>query len=219
MQFNQNYYRENRHLMNVAEKDVELAHSILYDSFTKEWCNKYSNNHYVNAGYFPPNAKKTTEKISGIKYLNLDNTSNLKILDIGTGTGQFIKLCNHFGHNATGTEISEQLNSPLSELYNHYRVDVFNLKIETEYVILPEKYNVITLFRTVFNEYSNYNKTNWLNLKNNLLDYLEPGGIVFLKTNLKFLKSGIDTASIELLKAFGDPVVGWNSFTYCIKKI
>jgi hypothetical protein len=51
-----------------------------------------------------------------------------------------------------------------------------------------------------------------------MFDYLNPGGQIFLKTNLKFQKSVIGGMQTEIMKAFGKPIKGFNSYTYFFEK-
>ena len=216
------HYRNNiKHSM-YSDIELEWAKSILYDSFTEQWCNKNQNNYYATGGYFPPNSIKLGDKLNAIKYLNIE-TGNLKILDIGCGSGHFVKLCNALGHAATGTELKEVLQTEIVEIHQYHAVSVSELQIkkQTE-VTLDTTYDLITGLRTTFNSGDDdtffYTTKDWLFFKENMFSYLNPNGRVFLKTNLKFLKNSISSAQQEMLAAFGDPILGFNTFTYVLEK-
>ena len=193
--------------MDITPEEKEWADSIVFSKSAtalKESIEDY-------AQYVPPLEKKLSEKVAAINYLKLQDRSNLKILDIGTGCGHFPQLCNSLGHSATGTEIPESILT-LNSLHQIYNLEVFELTIERQkYFKLPQKYNLITLFRTVFDH--NWDFEDWKFLKENLSDFLEPGGEIFLKTNIKAIPN-IETC-IE--PTFGTRLPGWNSLTFHYK--
>ena len=81
----------------------------MFDDFTSDWCDEHANTVHAMEGYFPPKDRKTAEKVRFINYLNLKNSNKKIILDIGTGAGQFLKLCNTIGHDTQGTEVQKRL--------------------------------------------------------------------------------------------------------------
>ena len=214
-------YRSDRSIQNCTGADLEWARSILFDDYTQFWTNYHKDTVYAKEGYFPPNDRKTAEKVAFINYLNLNKRDKCKILDIGTGAGQFVKLCKSLGHNVTGTEVQKRLDDPVYKIHNHYGLELFELKLmPSEYAKLPEHYDVITLLRTQFNDIRGreYKEKDWHFWKDNMFDYLTPGGQLFLKTNLKFQKKVIGGMQTEIMKAFGEPIKGFNSFTYHFTK-
>lgn len=205
-----------------SDDELEWAKSILYDGFTEQWCNENQNNYYTTGGYFPPNFKKLGDKLNAIKYLNIQ-PGNLKILDIGCGCGHFVKLCNVLGHTASGTEIKQVLETSIVEMHRHYALTITELQIEKQIEIkLDTTYDLITGLRTTFNSGDentfSYTAKDWLFFKENIFSYLNNNGRVFLKTNLKLLKNSITQAQEEMIAAFGDPVLGFNTFTYVLEK-
>lgn len=216
------FYRNNIRHAFYSTEELEWARSILYDNFTEQWCINNQDNYYATGGYFPPNFKKLGDKLNAISFLDLKK-EKLKIIDIGCGCGHFVALCNSLGHHSIGTEIKTVLDTPITEIYQHYKLNVLELEVkkQTE-VILPSTYNLITGLRTTFNsgdENTQYFTTkDWLFLKENLFNFLKPNGRVFLKTNLKFLKNSITVPQKEMLAAFGDPIVGFNTFTYLLER-
>jgi|MEHZ01.6.fsa_nt_MEHZ011641587.1_2 hypothetical protein len=214
-------YRSDRHLQNPTGGELEWARDILFNDFTEQWSKEHSDTVYAMEGYFPPKDRKTAEKVAFINYLNLKNRSKCKILDIGTGSGQFVKLCNTLGHTATGTEVQKRLDDPVYKIHQHYNLNLFELQLmPSEYVKLPDTYDVITLLRTQFNDIRTreFKEADWHYWKDNMFDYLNPGGQIFLKTNLKFQKSVIGGMQTEIMKAFGKPIKGFNSYTYFFEK-
>jgi len=209
-------YRSDRSLQNCTGGELEWARSILYDSFTEQWSKEHSDTVYAMEGYFPPNDRKTAEKVAFINYLNL-RYKKLSILDIGTGAGQFLKLCSELGHNVHGTEVQKRLDDPVYKIHKHYNLNLSELKLmPQERVALPQKYDVITLLRTQFNDIRGreYTEQDWHFWHHNMFEHLNPGGVLFLKTNLKFQKSVLGRMQTEIIKAFGKPIKGFNSLTY-----
>ena len=93
--------------------------------------------------------------------------------------------------------------------------------MKNEYITLPKKYDVITAFRTQFNDIRGieFNSKDWLYWRDNMFDFLNTNGQILLKTNLKFLKPPrICKLQNEIMKAFGKPILGWNSYTYHFTK-
>ena len=215
-------YRSNRSQHTCSGRELDWARSILFDDFTSDWCEQFSDTVYAKEGYFPPKDRKTAEKVSFINSLNLKNSDKKSILDIGTGAGQFIKLCNALGHEAVGTEVQKRLDDPVNKIHTHYDLNLFELKVmKNEYITLPKKYDVITAFRTQFNDIRGieFNSKDWLYWRDNMFDFLNTNGQILLKTNLKFLKPPrIGKLQNEIMKAFGKPILGWNSYTYHFTK-
>jgi hypothetical protein len=63
-----------------------------------------------------------------------------------------------------------------------------------------------------------YKSADWIEWKNQMFEYLNPNGKLFIKTNLKYFKSSIIPAQQEIVNAFGLPLLGWNSLTYLLEK-
>ena len=220
LHFDTNKYRQDRSALEITDADIAWARLVLYDTFTENWCKQNPTDYYTTEGYFPPDSRKTGEKVSIVNFLKLKDSTPLNILDIGAGAGQFLKLCAAYGHTVQGTEIPEVVNSAVSELYKHYNVDIFPLIIKkAEKIILPQQYDIITTARTVFDrEDGYYTASDWLAWKDNMLEYLTPNGRLFIKTNLKYYKSGVNPENQEIIDAFGLPLLGWNSCTYIFTK-
>jgi len=218
--YNLHKYHTDRSAFVIDDSFKDWARSIAFDDYTLWWCKNNSSNYFTTERYFPPNEKKFNDQLASLKFLNLTTCSNKEILDLGTGVGYFCTLANRLGHFAEGTEIKEVIQSSVKELYQNYRIKVFELLIKNQQEIkLDKKYDYITAIRTWFNSDSEYFSTkDWLFLKENLMNFIKPGGGILLKTNYKFLKNNFRPEQIEILNAFGEPLIGWNSFTYFIKK-
>jgi len=219
-QFDNAKYRQDRSSMIVSDEDMQWAKSVLYDSFVQEWLEKHPTTYYTAHGYFPPDIRKLGDAISIFNFLKLKDSPPLSILDIGAGPGLFLKLSAIHGHTVYGTEISEIINSPVNDLYKHYNIDIFELMItKSKKTILPKKYDIIVTSRTVFDTEDEYYKSaDWIEWKNQMFEYLNPNGKLFIKTNLKYFKSSIIPAQQEIVNAFGLPLLGWNSLTYLLEK-
>ncbi len=195
--------------MTISTEDYQWANDLVFGANSLEFKSTLDA-HYLQ--YFPPQEKKLNEKIASINFLDLKKQKKLEILDISTGCGHFLVLAQALGHSCQGTEIPESVNL-LTPLYKHYNLDVFSLYIEKQKEIkLSKKYDLINSGRTVFD--SGWESRDWIFLKENLMDFLQPNGRIFIKTNIKFIPDNFRDAS----RALGDPIIGWNSLTYIIKK-
>jgi 2-polyprenyl-3-methyl-5-hydroxy-6-metoxy-1,4-benzoquinol methylase len=214
-------YKADRSAMNITAEDALWASNILNDDFIKNWIERNPENYFAREKYYPPFEKKTNEKVAVINFLKLKNSSPKTVLDISTGAGQFIKLCKELGHDVEGTETQQKLDTTATEIHTHYGVNVFELTIQHGKEIKFEKsYDYITSLRTQFNDLGVlWTSNDWKNFKENMFDYLNPNGTLFLKTNLKIQKHDVGRKQQEMINAFGPPLLGWNSFTYCLKKV
>jgi len=196
-------------LMQVSGADISWAHNIIFNNDALVYKNTLDD-HYLQ--YFPPVQKKLNEKIAVINFLELKDSVPLDILDISTGCGHLMALMQHLGHRCQGTEIPQSIEI-LQSLYNYYKLQVLPLTVEKQIPInLSNTYDVITSLRTVFNE--NWTKNDWIFLRDNLLDFLNPSGKIFIKTNIKFIPNSFNDAS----RVLGPPIKGWQSLTYLIEK-
>ena len=205
--------------LNVSPEDVSWASSIVFDNRTAAWCENNPLSVYAFGRYFPPTPDKLQEKIAILNYLNLRNTAPIKILDIGTGTGHFVKLCESLGHSCDASDITSSLEE-LKDLHSIYNLNIFNLEVKAQTpTLLTSTYDLITTMRTTFDTGDQndryFSAEDWNFLIADLLTHLNPNGRIFLKTNLK-LHDG--PAQTEIVKALGQPLDGWNSYTYLIRK-
>lgn len=220
--FNTKKYIADRSAFSIDQKFVDWAESTVFDQYTADWCSRYPTHYYTVERYFPPNPKKFGDQSAVINFLKLQDSPPKDILDIGTGAGYFCKLSKQLGHNAEGTEIQSILDEPIVEVYKHYDITVSELTVrKNQKIELTKDYDYITAIRSMFNylpTHEYFLEKDWLYFKDNLLEYIKPGGAIFLKTNYKFFKNSITPEQQEIVNAFGEPLLGWNSFTYFIKK-
>ena len=73
-------YRSNRSQHTCSGRELDWARSILFNDFTSDWCEQFSDTVYAKEGYFPPKDRKTAEKVSFIDSLNLKN-SDKKLIE------------------------------------------------------------------------------------------------------------------------------------------
>ncbi len=196
-------------LMQISLEDQNWANSLVFDTGAMSLKSKL-NEHYLQ--YFPPVEKKLNEKVASLNFLNLRDRKNLDILDLSTGCGHFLVLLKSLGHQGQGTEIPNSI-TVLQPLYDYYGLNVFPLTVEKQKEIkLPKKYQVIKSARTVFNE--NWTTKDWEYFKENIFEYLVDDGELFLRTNIKAIPSNLNDPSTIL----GNPIKGWNTLTYLLKK-
>ena len=194
-------YRSNRSKQNCTGGELEWGRSILFDEVTEQWCSEHSDTVYAMEGYFPPKDRKTAEKIAFMNYLNLFKKDKRKILDIGTGAGQFMKLCMSLGHNVSGTEVQKRLDDPVYKIHQHYGLDLFQLQLmPSKYVFLPQSYDVITLLRTQFNDIRTreFKEKDWCTkghigfvIKGNLRVEFDKETIIFKEGNALWISEGV----------------------------
>lgn len=206
--------------MLVNNEDLSWAKSLVYDSWTEDWVKNKSKPDYLS--FFPPNTKKLKidEKVAVLKFLGLDRLTEKNVLDLGAGQGHFQVLCNNKGHNTLGTEIPSTVED-LNDLYNHYNVNVIPHLIFKQQEIGNQfgKYDFITSLRVTFDHDTGtipcWTKEDWDFLKADLFEHLNSGGILFLKTNLKYALRDPQKAAMASL---GEPLQGWNSLTFFLEK-
>jgi len=114
--------------------------------------------------------KYITEKLSVAHYLNLHNTKNKKLLDIGTGVGWFPFICKQYGHYCLGTDIEGR--EDYDPVY-----DLFGIKIKEVLVFANEKININEKFDYVVS----------------LRSFIGSRPITFNLDNWKFFLKDIDT--------------------------
>jgi 2-polyprenyl-3-methyl-5-hydroxy-6-metoxy-1,4-benzoquinol methylase len=132
--------------------------------------------------------------------------ANTKVLEIGTGTGWLLILCERLGMKAKGIEVKPELVKFAQELGRKYGItpdiDLGNLD---EIDILQSEYDVIIATST-FEHIKNANS----GLKK-VFDALKPGGLFFFYSTNKFsFKQG----------EYNFPLYGWlpNKWRYGLRK-
>ena len=129
-------------------------------------------------------------------------------------------MCNTRGHTTIGTEIPSTVED-LNDLYTHYNVNVIpHLVIKQQPIgVHFGKYDYITSLRVTFDHETGtvpcWRKEDWDFLKEDLFSHLNTNGTLFLKTNLKYALKDPQQAAMASL---GEPLPGWNSLTFILKK-
>ena len=214
------HFKKSHDAMMVSEEDLNWAKSLVYNEWTNKWVANKAKPDYLS--FFPPNTKKLKidEKVAIFKFLGIDQTNNKHVLDIGAGQGHFQVLCNTRGHTTIGTEIPSTVED-LNDLYAHYNVNVIpHLVIKQQPIgVHFGKYDYITSLRVTFDHETGtvpcWRKEDWDFLKEDLFSHLNTNGILFLKTNLKYALKDPQQAAMASL---GEPLPGWNSLTFILKK-
>ena len=205
------HFKDRSAFETITPEQDAWARKILLTRTVQEWTELNSDSIYCQ--YLVSSTKKLADKLATINFLKLDKIDKIKILDIGAGCGQLVKLATMLGHHAVGTELGWAI-SDLESIYTHYNTTIFELEVKKQQEFkLPEKYDLITSLRIVFDE--GWNSSDWKFFKENCFDYLTDTGSLFLKTNLKHIEC-FEQEQVEL--AFGPSLIGWNNLTFHLKK-
>jgi SAM-dependent methyltransferase len=120
--------------------------------------------------------------------LNVDDSRSQRILDIGAGTGYFLLVCRHQGHQPLGLDLPDE---PLyDECFDFFALPRMLHRIEAMQA-LPESgepLDLITAFMTCFNYEADgrpWGEQAWRFLLSDLRERLNPAGRVVLKFNLE----------------------------------
>ena len=117
-----------------------------------------------------------------------DGATPRKILDIGAGTGYFLSVCRHQGHDVRGLDLAGE---PLYDAC----FDFFDLP-RTVHCVEPhqrlpdpdERLDLVTAFMTCFNRYSDersWGADPWRALLRDIRNRMQPGGQFVIKFNLE----------------------------------
>lgn len=124
--------------------------------------------------------------------LGLDETRNLKVLDLGSGTGQFLFVCSMMGHEAIGVDLPEaELESPEKEIFTvmpaAFSVHVIRTGIAAfQPVAVSGSFDLITSFMVCFNNHKRddeWSQREWQFFVADMCSHLNPGGRLALRLN------------------------------------
>lgn len=166
------------------------------------------------------------EKLEIFRFLDLDKTTGKSVLDIGAGIGHFGNLCLHQGHTYTGTYFGKT-GEKLKHFYKVSNLNAVECGLIANYEkTLPDgPWDCIVMIRTTFELSEEWTTEDWLELKELCLSKLNPGGKLFIKSNLKIdqtRKYGrLETQCQERMReAFKElqPLPYWSYFSFLLIK-
>lgn len=112
---------------------------------------------------------------------------NLRVLDLGSGTGYFSVVCRHQGHEALGLDLDHE---PLyNECFDFFALPRIVHRIEPGRPLpeLPGRFDVVTAFMTCFNWYDDgraWGGEEWTYFLGDLRGRLADGGRVIVRFNV-----------------------------------
>ncbi len=107
--------------------------------------------------YFINVVDTVNEQLGWANHLKLNESQNLDILDIGTGSGFFPYICNLYGHYAESCD--ERYVLPWEEGYRHLKIDPVNYLFEKNKSvgnIFNKKFDLIVSFRSFIGTTKNW---------------------------------------------------------------
>lgn len=110
-----------------------------------------------------------------------------RVVDLGAGTGYFLLVCRHFGHEVLGVDLDEE---PLyNECFEFFRLPrkVFRIEPRQPVADLGARVDVITAFMTAFNIHpdgSPWGPDEWVFLLNDLRTRLRDDGRIVIQFNV-----------------------------------
>jgi len=159
-----------------ALQHTENREKLLFVSFLKNLKENFDNEQYASIQReFLPEAKAQMygnmmkyldsirwfeSKMDLISKLNLHDSDQMNILDIGTGTGHFLALANFFGHTVKGANLSRDKLRPIDKerhlyaaLCDFFNIETYELMVRpnTSIDTIPEKFDLVTALMTEFN--------------------------------------------------------------------
>ncbi len=166
------------------------------------------------------------EKIEIFKILNLDKKINQRVLDIGAGLGHFGALAKAHGHSYLGTYFG-RTNQHLHPFFVDADLNYTECGLFPRYdkVIPAGPWDAIVMLRTTFEINLEWTTEDWIELRDICMNNLNPGGQLFIKSNLTgnpTKKYGaLEYSCVEKIKiAFNGikPLPQWQWLTYHLIK-
>ena len=161
------------------------------------------------------------EKLQVFSLLNLDKLSNQKILDLGAGLGHMGSLCKHYDHQYLGTYFGYSINQ-LAPFHRDAEIDTVECGLFPQHnkKIPSGPWDCIIILRTTLELNAEWTASDWVELKEECMKNLRPGGQLFIKSNL-IIENTDKYGGLERLcqarirEAFPEtPLPLWRYFTF-----
>lgn len=196
------------------DKRLESKHGIVEFTISMEYIEKYLNklkNNLINNS-FPYNQRDVIEEnilnnsinnsnINLQKNINNSNNYNLKILDVGAGTGKYSIALSQMGYNITAVELVKKNLSVLKQNAPHipaFQGNALNLK-----KFKDESFDAVILFGPMYHLFGKENKIKALEEAKRVT---KKGGIIFVAhilASYAILKHGFMDKNIMQSMAIG----------------
>lgn len=130
-----------------------------------------------------PVRKWLREKLATVDFLKLNQTSNKRIFDIGTGAGWFPYICNLLGHECIGSDVPGR--SDYDPCYEFLKIDFSDILVYPYTKMnLPGKFDYITTHRSFFPQRpAAWEKDEWKFFLEDAREHLNDDGGLFLGCN------------------------------------
>lgn len=126
--------------------------------------------------------------------LALDQREPMTLLDIGCGSGYFLRVARYFGHQSFGCDAPSSVLTPIErkvfpEMLSALRVKDYTWDSFIQPFVpinLDRKYDMITAFWVCFNNHLGDNEwgaREWEFFMQDILQYLNPGGAFYMELN------------------------------------
>lgn len=162
-----------------------------------------------------------SEKIKIAQHLGLDESRDLKILDIGSGAGFFPWICKNLGHIAKSSYYDDFLF--YRDMWQLLRIDdPFFLDVLQDWKMPNDtQYDVIVSMRTVFDRIpTSWKDQDWIRFMEQAMPYLADGGRLFIKSNFyndsRDPNLDMDPSAVKLFEPY--MIDGYNSRVFCVSK-
>jgi SAM-dependent methyltransferase len=149
------------------------------------------------------------ENLRRIRALELDLGRRKRVLDIGSGVGYFLYICNLLGHETVGIDLDEML--MFNEMIELLGVERRVWRVEP-FVALPDlgRFDVVTGFQICFNGHRSdqlWAVAEWNFFLDDLSSRLNPGGRIWLEFNREIDGICFSAELEELFKSRGAEIV------------
>lgn len=144
--------------------------------------------------------------------LGLHKHPKKRILDLGCGSGYFLRVARHFGHDAIGIDVPDEYLTPIERDVFARMLHALRVKREI-FVIRPGEqfrrdlgsFDLITSFLVCFNNHkteAEWGGKEWNYFFNDIASILNPGGEVFLNLNRNEKRYGSRAYYDEVLERY-----------------